>query len=61
MSYSKLPKKRKVIDECRAFNVQWTDKYIFTDVDNKAACLISKETIAVFKEYNLKRHFQTKH
>ena len=61
MSYSKLPKKRKIVDECRVFNAQWTDKYFFIDVGNKAACLICKETIAVFKEYNVKHCFQTKH
>ena len=61
MSYSKLPKKRKIVDECRVFNAQWTDKYFFTDVGNKVACLICKETIAVFKEYNVKRYFQSKH
>ena len=61
MSYSKVPKKRKIVDGCRVFNAQWTDKYFFTDVGNKATCLNCKETIAVFKEYNLKCHFRTKH
>ena len=32
-----------------------------TDVGVKAVCLIWHETVAVLKEYNLKRHFQTKH
>ena len=36
-------------------------RYFFTDVGVKAERLICHETVAVFKEYNLKRHFQTKH
>ena len=48
-------------DECSVCNDQWTERYFFTDVGVKAVCLICHETLAVFKEYNLKRHFQTKH
>ena len=33
----------------------------FTNFGSKAVCLICQESVAVFKEYNLKRHFQTKH
>ena len=34
---------------------------MFTNVGNKAVCLLCQETVAVFKEYNLKRHHHTKH
>ena len=34
---------------------------MFTSVSNKAVCLLCQETVAVFKEYNLRRHHQTKH
>ncbi|XP_068209241.1 general transcription factor II-I repeat domain-containing protein 2-like [Palaemon carinicauda] len=61
MSDSKPSKKRKIEDECRVFNKEWTERYFFTDVGVKAVCLICHDTVAVFKEYNLKRHFQTKH
>lgn len=61
MSYSNLSKKRKIVDECRVFNKEWSEMYFFTDIGVKAVCLICHETVAVFKEYNLKRHFQTKH
>ena len=54
-------KKRKIEDECRTFNTEWTYKYFFTNFGSKAVCLICQESVAVFKEYNLKRHFQTKH
>ena len=33
----------------------------FTVVNGKAVCLICKNTVSVFKEYNLERHFNTKH
>lgn len=43
------------------FNKEWTTKYFFTEVRSKAVCLICQETVAVFKEYNIGRHFSTKH
>ena len=61
MSYSKPTKKWRIEDECWVFNKEWTERYFFTDIGVKAVCLICHETVAVFKEYNLKRHFQTKH
>lgn len=54
-------KKRKVEDECRAFNDEWTARYCFANVGSKAVCLLCRECVSVFKEYNLKRHHQTKH
>ena len=40
---------------------EWTYKYFFTNFGSKATvCLICQESVAIFKEYNLKRHFQTK-
>nr|KAF6360164.1 hypothetical protein mMyoMyo1_011117 [Myotis myotis] len=55
------PKKRKVDSECRVFKREWTTKYFFTEVRSMPVCLICQETLAVFKEYNLSRHFATKH
>ena len=57
MSCLKLSKKRKIEDEGRVFNKQWTERYFFTDVGVKAVCLIWHETVALLKEFNLKRHF----
>lgn len=54
-------KKRKVDSECRAFNKEWTSKYFVTNVGSKVICLICQKSIAVFKEYNISRHFSTKH
>ena len=55
------PKKRKVDSECRVFNKEWITKYFFNEVRSTAVCLICQETVAVFKEYNISRHFATKH
>ena len=54
-------KKRKVDSECCVFNTEWTSKYFVTHVGSKAVCLICQNAISVFKEYNIKRHFSTKH
>lgn len=54
-------KRRKVDAECRVFNKNWTAKYLFTEVVGKAVCLVCGEQIAVFKDYNVSRHYQTKH
>ena len=48
-------------NECRVFNMEWPTKYFFTEVQSKAVCLMCRETVAVFKEYNISRHFATKH
>lgn len=53
--------KRKVDFECRAFNKQWTHDYFMIDNNNKALCLICNETVAVLKEFNVRRHYETKH
>ena len=53
--------KRKIEEECRVFNEEWTDKYYFTNTGKKAVRLLCRESVIVFKEYNLKRHNQTKH
>ena len=55
------PKQRKIGNESRVFNQEWMLKYLFCNTDKKAVCLLCHETIAVFKEYNLKRHYKSKH
>ena len=54
-------KKRKIDAECRVFKKMWTAKYLFTEIRGKAVCLVCGDQIAVFKEYNLNRHYKTKH
>ncbi|PNF17745.1 hypothetical protein B7P43_G07069 [Cryptotermes secundus] len=61
MSLSKPQKKRKVDLECRAFKAEWSENYFVTELDGKALCLLCSDTVAVLKEYNIRRHYQTKH
>jgi len=53
-------KKRKVDSEWRIFKDEWTWKNFFTVFRDKP-CLICNETVAVYKEYNISRHFNSKH
>lgn len=34
---------------------------VFTDIEGKAVCLVGGVQIAVFKDYNLNHHYETKH
>jgi hypothetical protein len=54
-------KKRKVDVENRIFNPEWTMTYFFIERLGKAQCLICLQTVAVCKEYNLRRHWETQH
>ena len=55
-------KKIKVDTEYRVFHKKWGEKYFFVEADNHTAhCLTCSESIAVLKEYNLRRHCETKH
>ena len=54
-------RKRKISDEGREFNDDWTRKYLFILFNKKPLCLVCGDNVAVLKEYNLKRHYETKH
>ena len=54
-------KKQKVDSERRVFKKEWTTKYFFTEVGSTAVCLICQKNVAVVKEYNIRRHFDTNH
>ncbi|XP_071052939.1 general transcription factor II-I repeat domain-containing protein 2-like [Onthophagus taurus] len=54
-------KKRKVKDENRQFQEILTEKYFFVWSHNKVVCLICKNSVAIAKEYNVKRHYETQH
>jgi len=56
-----VAKKRKIVDENRKYSEEWEAKYFFIIQNTKLMCLICRETVAVFKEYNVKRHYETKH
>lgn len=54
-------KTRKVSNETRKFNERWEQDYFFAMHNSKVICLICKETVSTCKEYNVKRHHETKH
>ncbi|CAH1105999.1 unnamed protein product [Psylliodes chrysocephalus] len=54
-------RKRKVTDEHRSFQEKWTNLYLFVCVGEKPVCLVCNESVSVMKEYNIKRHYDSKH
>ena len=54
-------KKRVYSEIVRNFNEKWTDLYFFVETDGKPVCLVCRESISAVQEYNLKRHYDTKH
>jgi len=64
-SSKNVPKKRKLQEENRSFNDEWLlDYFVTPNTTLKGAgsiCLICKESISVNKEYNVKRHYESKH
>lgn len=53
--------KTKIDSECSVFNLQWLNNYFFVQCKEKAVCLICQEAMALFKEYNLRRHHESRH
>lgn len=53
--------KRKVVFENRGFQERWEAEYMFTDIKGKPVCLVCGADVAVIKEYNLRRHYETRH
>ncbi len=58
MSENECGEKKKVDSECRVFKEDGQQNTNSPISDKKAVCLICQESIAVFKDYNLSRHFQ---
>lgn len=54
-------KKQKLETKPRTFNENWESEYFFMEVKGKPVCLICGESVAVNKDYNLKRHYDTTH
>ena len=54
-------RKRKIEDENRQFLAQWKTKYFMIESGDKMTCSICNSTVAVKKEYNAKRHYQSSH
>lgn len=47
--------------ECRQFQDKWTEDYFFIMSKGLSVCLLCNESLSVLKEYNLKRHFISRH
>ena len=54
-------KKRKIADEKRVFQKEWTDMFFFIEERRKPFCLKCKRPLAVMKKENLKHHYETNH
>ncbi|XP_059210109.1 SCAN domain-containing protein 3-like [Centropristis striata] len=56
--------KGKVMSDNRVFHEEWTENYAFilpSFINAKPTCLICNEGVSVCKEYNIRRHHETKH
>ena len=56
-----LSKRRKLDTECRVFQEKWAEKYPFTEVNAKPVCLVCNQQLAMFKEFNIRHHYETHH
>lgn len=56
-----MSKKRKCSEEHRIFQEKWEDLYFVCNSNNKVQCLICCAIIAVRKEYNIRRHYDSLH
>lgn len=52
--------KRKIEMENRKFNIKWIENYFVHEQNSKVVCLICNAHICT-KEFNVKRHYDTKH
>uniref|UniRef100_A0AAG5D2H1 SPIN-DOC-like zinc-finger domain-containing protein n=1 Tax=Anopheles atroparvus TaxID=41427 RepID=A0AAG5D2H1_ANOAO len=56
-----MSKKRKIDLENRVFNPTWSVQYFVSEFNGKITCLLCNDVVAICKEYNIRRHYQTKH
>ena len=61
MKARSISKKIKIDSEDRRFKDSWKLDYFFAEILNSCICLICNEKLAVFKEFNVKQHYQTRH
>uniref|UniRef100_A0A3P9DNK1 SPIN-DOC-like zinc-finger domain-containing protein n=1 Tax=Maylandia zebra TaxID=106582 RepID=A0A3P9DNK1_9CICH len=55
------PKMAKTKNENRSFLDRWETEYLFTYVKDRPVCLVCGAHVALTKEYNIRRHYETKH
>lgn len=56
-----MSRKRKIDADGRLFHERWEGEYMFVLQGEKPVCLVCYEAVSVVTEYNLRRHFDTKH
>jgi len=56
-----ISKKRKIYSECCVFLNKWFNQYFVIENKGKVMCLVCREFIFVLKEYNIKRHYESKY
>ena len=56
-----LKRKLTLTNSNRFFNLVWEEKYLFVENKGKPQCLVCLQVLSVPKEYNLKRHYETRH
>ena len=61
MAMESITKKRKIAEEKRKFNIQWTEKYFVSELFGNIICLTCNDKIRLCNEYNIKRHYASKH
>ncbi|KAL3847641.1 hypothetical protein ACJMK2_018625 [Sinanodonta woodiana] len=54
-------RERKVDNENRQFNDDWTVQYCFVQHQTNVICLLCHLTVVVAKVSNIRRHYETKH
>ncbi|KAL3866588.1 hypothetical protein ACJMK2_043875 [Sinanodonta woodiana] len=47
--------------ENRIFQERWELSYFFVEHRGAPVCLVCNESVAIMKEYNLRRHYETRH
>ena len=47
--------------ENRSFQDRWEADYLLVNVKDRPVCLVCGANVAVRKEYNIRRHYETKH
>ena len=61
MAMSSTKNKRKLDQENRIFQSKWEAEYLFIEFKGKPMCLVCLETLAVMKDFNLSRYYNTLH
>uniref|UniRef100_A0A3P9K194 SPIN-DOC-like zinc-finger domain-containing protein n=1 Tax=Oryzias latipes TaxID=8090 RepID=A0A3P9K194_ORYLA len=59
--FVKMERQRQWHTDKGHFKQKWEDDYFFAEISSKAVCLICQQSVAVLKEYNIRRHYETKH